>query len=133
MRLANQEAHRLNHQYIAAEHILLGLLKEGSGVTPSMLNKIQRDFRKVRSKLMERMDSPTSVITTAKLPYTAESKAVMEHAFEEAQNSGSRLVEPAHVLLGLVRESETIAGAVLLDFGINADEIRKDIANNDGV
>jgi len=48
MQLANQEAQRFNHEYIGTEHILLGLVKEGSGVAANVLKNLDIDLRKIR-------------------------------------------------------------------------------------
>lgn len=65
MQLANQEAHRLSHEYIGTEHILLGLVKEGSGVTPIMLKKLDHDLRKVRTEVDNFVKSGPSMPTQA--------------------------------------------------------------------
>ena len=72
MRFASQEARRLHCQTVGAKHILLGLLKEGSGMTPSVLTKIERDFSQVRNKLLEKMES-VDVDSKAALPFTTTS------------------------------------------------------------
>jgi len=127
MQLASREAFRLNHEYIGTEHILLGLIKEGSGVTPSMLSKVDRDLRKVRLEVEKFVQTGSSMITLGKLPYTLDAKKVMEYADEEARNSRHPCVEAEHILLGLLREPEGIAGQVLMSFGLNAEELRAEI------
>ena len=125
--LALQEALRLNHEYVGTEHILLGLIKEGSGVTPSMFNAVHHDLSKVRTEVGNFVKSGPSMTTLGKLSYTPGAKKVMEYADEEARNSGHRYVEPAHLLLGLLREREGIAAQVLMSFGLKAEELRAEV------
>jgi ATP-dependent Clp protease ATP-binding subunit ClpC len=129
MQLASQEAFRLNHEYIGTEHILLGLLndKEWSGVTPGMKSKVAHDFFKVRTELYKYVKSGSSIVMVGKLPYTPEAKNVMRYADEEARNSGHPCVEAEHILLGLLREPEGIAGRVLTGFGLDVEELRTEI------
>ncbi len=132
MQLANQEAHRLNHQYIGTEHILLGLVKEGSGVTASMLKKVNRDLRRVRMEVEKFVQSGPSMTTLCRLSYTPGAKNVMEYAVEEARNSGHNYVEAEHILLALLREQEGIAAEVLMSFGLRAEDLRVEIGQLKG-
>jgi len=127
MQLTSQEAHRLNHEYIGTEHILLGLLKEGSGVTPSMLKKIDRDFGKIRAELSRYLKKDANDAMVAKLRRTPEADRVLEYAEEEARTSGHKRVLAEHILLGLLRSPQEIAGMVLRGFGIAAEEVREEI------
>ena len=127
MQLAGQEAFRLNHESIGTKHILLGLLTEGSGVTPSVLKKLDHEFRKIRTALGTHVESGPSIVMVGKLPYTPEAKKAMNYADEEARNSGHPCVETEHILLGLLREPEGIAGQVLTGLDLNAKELRTEI------
>lgn len=127
MQLATQEACRLNHDYLGTEHILLGLLKEWSGVTPGMKRKLDYDFRKVRAELDKHVKSEPSIPPLCKLLQTPETKRVVAYADEEARNSGHPCVEAEHILLGLLRAPEGIAGRVLLGFGLDVEELRTEI------
>ena len=100
MQLAGQEAFRLHHKYIGTEHILLGLVKEGSGVTPNMLTKIGRDLGKVRAEVEKWVKTGPSVVTVVTLPRTPKADKVLEHADEEARNSRHDCVETEHILFG---------------------------------
>src|SRR5437763_2371532 len=65
MQLANQEAQRLNHEYIGTEHILLGLVKEGSGVAANVLKNLNVDLRKVRLEVEKLVQSGPDMVTLA--------------------------------------------------------------------
>jgi ATP-dependent Clp protease ATP-binding subunit ClpC len=127
MQLASQEAFQHNHEFVGTEQILLGLLEEGSGVTPSMLNKIDRDFGTVRRELAKYLEGRRNVLTACTGPYSPAAKSALDYADEEARNSGHPCVEAEHILVGLVREPQGIVGQVLRGFGLKADELRPEI------
>ena len=70
MQLANQEAQRFNHEYIGTEHILLGLIKEGSGVAANVLKNLDVDLRKIRLEVEKLVQSGPDMVTMGKLPQT---------------------------------------------------------------
>ncbi len=127
MQFARKEAERLNHENIGTEHILLGLLKEGSGVTPSMLNKIDHDFRSVRAELDKHLKGGSHRVNAGKLPFAPDTVNVLEYAAEEARNLEQQPVAAEHILLGLLREPNGIAAKVLLSFGVNVEQLRPEI------
>ena len=103
MALANQEAQRFNHEYIGTEHILLGLVKEGSGVGANVLKNLDVDLRKVRLEVEKLVKSGPDMVTMGKLPQTPRAKKVIEYAIEEARNLNHNYVGTEHLLLGLLR------------------------------
>lgn len=103
MQLANQEALRFNHEYIAPEHILLGLIKEGSGVGANILKNLDQDLRKIRLELEKLMDSGADMIIMGRLPQTPYCKMVIEFAMDEARRCNNNFVGTEHLLLGLLR------------------------------
>lgn len=115
MQLANQEAQRFNHEYISTEHILLGLIKEGSGVGSCVLKNLDVDLRKVRLEVEKRIQSGADMITMGKLPQTPRAKSVIEHSMKEARKLNHNYVGTEHILLGLCREEEGVAGEILND------------------
>src|SRR5712692_4422512 len=114
VQLANQEAQRLNHEYIGTEHILLGLIKEGSGVAANVLKNLDIDLQKVRKEIEKIVLSGPDTVKMGKLPQTPRAKKVVEHAIEEARNFNHNYVGTEHLLLGLVREGEGVAAQVLM-------------------
>src|SRR5207237_5738424 len=86
MQLANQEAQRLKHEYIGTEHILLGLVKEGSGVAANVFKNLDIDLRKIRLEVKELLQSGPDEVTLGKLPQTPRAKKVIEYAIEESRN-----------------------------------------------
>jgi ATP-dependent Clp protease ATP-binding subunit ClpC len=129
MALANQEAQRLNHEYIGTEHILLGLVKEGSGVGATVLKQLDVDLRKVRMEVEKQVKSGPDMVTIGKLPQTPRAKKVIEYAIEEARKLGHNYVGTEHLLLGLVREQDGVAAQVLISLGLKLEEVREEVLN----
>src|SRR5690606_24177651 len=127
MALANQEAQRFNHEYIGTEHILLGLVKEGSGVGANVLKNLDVDLRKVRLEVEKLVKSGPDMVTMGKLPQTPRAKKVIEFAIEEARNLNHNYVGTEHLLLGLLREHEGVAAQVLMNLGLKLEEVREEV------
>src|SRR5213595_1648542 len=129
MALANQEAQRFNHEYIGTEHILLGLVKEGSGVGANVLKNLDIDLRKVRLEVEKLVKSGPDMVTMGKLPQTPRAKKVIEYAIEEARNLNHNYVGTEHLLLGLLREHDGVAAQVLMNLGLKLEEVREEVLN----
>jgi ATP-dependent Clp protease ATP-binding subunit ClpC len=129
MALANQEAQRFNHEYIGTEHILLGLVKEGSGVGANVLKNLGVDLRRVRLEVEKLVKSGPEVVTMGKLPQTPRAKRVIEYAIEEARNLNHNYVGTEHLLLGLLREQDGVAAQVLLNLGLKLEDVREEVLN----
>src|SRR5512147_2091944 len=129
MALANQEAQRFNHEYIGTEHILLGLVKEGSGVGANVLKNLDVDLRKVRLEVEKLVKSGPDMVTMGKLPQTPRAKKVIEYAIEEARNLNHNYVGTEHLLLGLLREQEGVAAQVLMNLNLKLEEVREEGLN----
>ncbi|MCY2953036.1 MAG: ATP-dependent Clp protease ATP-binding subunit [Planctomycetota bacterium] len=129
MALANQEAQRFNHEYIGTEHVLLGLVKEGSGVGANVLKNLDVDLRKVRLEVEKLVKSGPDMVTMGKLPQTPRAKKVIEYAIEEARNLNHNYVGTEHLLLGLLREHDGVAAQVLMNLGLKLEEVREEVLN----
>src|SRR6266542_334418 len=133
MQLANQEAQRLYHEYIGTEHILLGLVKEGSGVAANVLKNLDIDLLKIRFEVEKLVQSSPEVGTPGKLPQTPRAKKVIEYSIEEARNFNHNYVGTEHLLLGLLREQEGVAAQVLMNLGLRLEDVREEVLNIVGV
>ncbi|MEM7810902.1 MAG: ATP-dependent Clp protease ATP-binding subunit [Planctomycetota bacterium] len=129
MQLANQEAQRFNHEYIGTEHILLGLVKEGSGVAANVLKNLDVDLRKIRLEVEKIVQSGPDMVTMGKLPQTPRAKKVIEYAMDEARNLNHNYVGTEHLLLGLLREQEGVAAQVLMNLGLKLEDVRDEVLN----
>src|SRR5881227_3669454 len=129
MQLANQEAQRFNHEYIGTEHILLGLVKEGSGVAANVLKNLDINLRKIRLEVEKLVQAGPDMVTMGKLPQTPRAKKVIEYSIEEARNLNHNYVGTEHLLLGLLREQEGVAAQVLMNLGLKLEDVREEVLN----
>ncbi len=127
MGLARQEAQRFNHDYIGTEHILLGLVQEGSGVAASVLKNLEIDLKKIRHEVEKLVSNGTTMVTMGQLPFTPRAKKVLELSLEEASNLGHTYIGTEHLLLGLIRENEGIAAQVLRNLKVKLDDVRDEV------
>ncbi|MDF1700638.1 MAG: ATP-dependent Clp protease ATP-binding subunit [Planctomycetota bacterium] len=127
MGLARQEAQRFNHDYIGTEHVLLGLVQEGSGVAASVLKNLEIDLKKIRSEVEKLVSNGTTMVTMGQLPFTPRAKKVLELSLEEASNLGHTYIGTEHLLLGLIRENEGIAAQVLRNLRVKLDDVREEV------
>ncbi len=129
MQLANQEAQRFNHEYVGTEHVLLGLVKEGSGVAANVLKNLDVDLRKIRIEVEKIVQAGPDMVTMGKLPQTPRAKKVIDYAIEEARNLNHNYVGTEHLLLGLLREQEGVAAQVLMNLNLKLEEVREEVLN----
>jgi ATP-dependent Clp protease ATP-binding subunit ClpC len=125
--LAQKEAERFKHDYIGTEHVLLGLVKEGSGVAVTALNNLNVDVEKVRAEVEKLVVTSEKDGPNTPLPFTPQAKKVLELASEEARALGHPYIGTEHVLLGLLRENESVAAQVLINLGLNLNDVRAEI------
>src|SRR2546421_8459566 len=129
MQLANQEAQRVNHEYIGTEHLLLGIVREESGSAAIILKNLDIDLRKIRMEIEKIVVCGPNAVTMAKLPRTPRAKKVIEYAIEEARDLNHNYVGTEHLLLGLLREHDGVAAQVLMNLGLKLEEVREEVLN----
>ncbi len=127
MNLARQEAQRFNHEYLGTEHILLGLVQEGSGVAANVLKNMAIDLNKIRAEVEKIVKTGPTMVTMGQLPFTPRAKKVLELSMEEASNLGHNYIGTEHLLLGLIKENEGIAAQVLLNLGVKLEDVREEV------
>jgi ATP-dependent Clp protease ATP-binding subunit ClpC len=127
MALAREEARRFNHEYIGTEHILLGLVKEGSGVAANVLQNLDIELKKIRIEIEKIVQSGSDLVSVGQLPFTPRVKKVLEYAMEEARAFGHNYIGTEHLLLGLLREQEGVAAQVLLNLGVKLEDVREEV------
>jgi ATP-dependent Clp protease ATP-binding subunit ClpC len=127
MQFADRQARRLSHEHIGTEHILLGLVEEGSGVAANVLRNLDVDLHKIGLEVEKIVMSGEVSVTARKLPQTPRAIRVIEHAMEEARSLQHNYVGTEHVLLGLIREEEGVAAQVLKHLGLKLDDVRNEI------
>ena len=129
MTLANEEALRLNHNFIGTEHILLGLVKLGNGMAANVLAKFELNLEKTRLEV-EKLDGrgPDRKITFS-LPYTPRVKEVLKLARNDAKSLKHTYIGTEHLLLGILSEGKGVAVMVLKKFNVNIEQTRKEMLN----
>ena len=127
--IAQEEAKRLNHDYVGTEHILLGLIALGEGVAAQVLANLGVDLRRVRSEIEKIVGTGDNVMLLGEIPFTPRAKKVLEYAVEEAQHMGHSYVGTEHLLLGLIREEEGVAARVLENLGLRLEVVREEVLN----
>jgi ATP-dependent Clp protease ATP-binding subunit ClpC len=127
MSFARQEAMKFNHEYIGTEHILLGLVQEGSGVAANVLKNMTVDLEKIRHEVEKIVKTGPSMVPMGQLPFTPRAKKVLELSLEEASQLSHNYIGTEHLLLGLIRENEGIAAQVLTNLGVKLDEVREEV------
>lgn len=124
--LAQEEARMFSHNYIGTEHILLGLIHEGEGVAARALEASGITLDAVREAVEEALgrgkESPSGHI-----PFTPHAKRLLELSLREALQLGHGYIGTEHMLLGLLRENESVACQVLETLGANPQAVRKQV------
>ncbi len=140
MALTNSEASRFNHEYIGTEHLLLGLVKVGSGTAAVVLKNANLRLDHIQWEVEKLIQAGPSVvkkrrglfrwwIPDVKQPQTPRAKKVIEYAMEEARALNQPHIGNEHLLLGLLRDKETVAFQILTSFGLKLDDIRRDVVD----
>jgi hypothetical protein len=122
---AQREAQRLQHDYVGTEHLLLGLVEDGVGLGAEVLEALGATPQRVRAEI-EALIAPGLAPTQGQLPLTPRAVRALEFAAEEATYMGQAEVDSEHVLLGLTREAETLASAVLAKLGLTLERVRRE-------
>jgi ATP-dependent Clp protease ATP-binding subunit ClpC len=122
--LAQEEAERLQHNYIGTEHLLLGLIREEGGVAGRVLRELGLEQRRVE-ELVERMTRATTRSTGSQPELSPGTKRVLELAVDEARRMGHHYIGTEHLLLGLMRQTEGVAIDILKRLGVSPEEVRR--------
>jgi ATP-dependent Clp protease ATP-binding subunit ClpC len=122
--LAQEEARRLGHDYIGSEHILLGLLREGEGMACEVLTQLGYNLENIKVEVEKQIPKGTGVPTIGNAPFTPHAKRVLEMAVDEARGLNHNYVGTEHLLLGLIREGESVGSRILLNMGLDLKKTR---------
>ncbi|MBI4326151.1 MAG: hypothetical protein HY674_12945 [Chloroflexi bacterium] len=125
--LSRKEAVRFNHDFIATEHLLLGLVKLGHGVAVTALPKLGLDLETVRLEVEKLVETGPDQEEIDNIPYTPRVKRVLALAAHEARALHHTYVGTEHILLGLLLEGDGIAARVLKELGVTVEAARREI------
>jgi ATP-dependent Clp protease ATP-binding subunit ClpC len=124
--LAQEEARMLSHGYIGTEHLLLGLIHEGGGVSGAALESLSITLDDARAQVVSivpRGQEPLS----GHIPFTPRAKKILELSLREALDLGHSSIGPEHILLGIVREGQGVANQVLVNLGADGPAVRAEV------
>ena len=125
--IANEVALELGHNYIGTEHILYGLVEEGSGVAAKVLENQGVTSEKVKNEIIELIGKNEMIPET--LGFTPRTKRVLENSFIEARKVGYDYIGTEHLLMGIMREGDSIATRILINLGAELPKIYNEIIN----
>ena len=125
--LAQDEARALGHQYIGTEHLLLGLLREKEGLAARALDSLNVTIDEVRAQVERIVGRGDDGATTGQVPFTPRAKKTLELALREGQALGHNYIGTEHILLGLARQDEGVAGQILSALGADVDTVRRHV------
>ncbi len=124
--LAQEEAQRLQHNYIGTEHLLLGLVRENDGVAARVLANLGVDIKKVRDAV-NHVVGRGERLPEGEIGLTPRAKKVIELAVDEARRLNHHYIGTEHILLGLLREGEGLAAGVLISLGVSLESLRQQV------
>ncbi len=124
---ARYEASQLGSVSIETEHLLLGLIREGKGLTSRIFQQTQVQLDSIRREIEGRTVLREKVSTSVEIPFSAETKRVLQFAAEEADRLMHNYVGTEHLLLGILREERSLAAAILMERGMRLSTVREDI------
>jgi ATP-dependent Clp protease ATP-binding subunit ClpC len=124
---AQEEAKKHKHDYIGSEHLLLGLIREGEGVAAEVLNNLGINLDSIKLEVEKLVPSGGGALTLGDVPFTPHAKKVLELAVEEAHLLNHNYVGTEHILLGLIKEEESIAARILNKFGADLPTVREEV------
>lgn len=130
-RIAISEAHdtacALGHRYIGSEHLVAGLIKEGSGVAAKVLEKADITEEKVIEKITELTGSNDALSEETELPLTPRTKRILQLAAMEARQMGHNYIGTEHLLMAILRDGESVGVRVLVSLGLNVRQVYEEV------
>lgn len=125
--LAVNAAEALNHGYVGTEHLLIGLLKEGEGVAAKVLEENGVEVNRVIDLVSQLIAPNPTIQTTSRTAYTPRARRVIENSYREAVRFKANQIGTEHILIAILRESDSVAGRLLNTIGINIQKLYLDL------
>jgi ATP-dependent Clp protease ATP-binding subunit ClpC len=124
---ARYEATQLGSTSIETEHLLLGLIREGKGLTSRIFARSHLSLDSIRKEIEGRTVFREKVATSVEIPFSSETKRVLQFAAEEADRLLHTYIGTEHLLLGILREERSVAASILYEKGMRLASVREDI------
>lgn len=126
LKLSQEAACQLSHNYIGTEHIMLGLVGETKGVAAQVLASMEVDLTKIRSAVEFIIGRGDKLVYGGGLELTPRAKKVIELGIDEARRMNHTYIGTEHLLIGLLREGEGVAAGVLESLGVTIEKVRNE-------
>ncbi len=130
MKYAKEEAIQLGHSYVGSEHLLLGIIREGSGRAVEMLEELGCDLEEVRLMIEDMVKPAGGTMTLGHLPLTRRAERILRNTFTEASNLNSTIADDYHLLLAILQEKEGVALEVLTAFQVDYSSVIEFLKEN---
>jgi len=124
--LAQECAQSLGHSYVGSEHLLYGLVKEGNGLAFKVLSEQNVSYDKITS-LIEEMIGVSESLKNTPLGFTPRMKRVIEISFSEAKKVGNSFIGTEHLLLGIMKENDSVAYRILVELSVDIQKVLGDV------
>ena len=108
------------------EHVLLGLIRDGEGIATAVLQRLGLRLETVKAEVERALAGFPKTLTFGEVPFTPQAKRVLELSIEEARQLGHNYIGTEHLLLGLMKEGQSIAAKILESLGARLDEVRQE-------
>ncbi len=123
IQFSREEALRLGHNYIGAEHLMLGIIRQGDGLAVEILTNLGIDLDELKRSLEDAVRSSGGTMTLGNLPLTKRAEKILKSTYTEAKNFKSDIIDTEHLLLSIAEEVDSVAAEVLGTLGVDYDLI----------
>jgi len=128
---AKEEAMRLGHSYVGSEHLLLGMIKDTTGLSIKIFEIYDCNILDIKSMIEDMIKSSGGTLTLGHLPFTRRSERILRNSYNEATALGSSLADDEHLLLSILKETDGIAYEVLNAYSIDYDSVLSLVENEE--
>ncbi|OKH21627.1 chaperone protein ClpB [Hydrococcus rivularis NIES-593] len=129
--LAQEEARRAGHNLVGSEHLLLGLIGEGTAIAATVLQDLGINLLDTR-RIVEELTGKGPGYSPTNIPFTPTVKHIFEQSLQEARNLGDKSIAPEHILLAIAAAPDTVAAKVLVRQGIDLAKLRTELIKKAG-
>lgn len=129
LEIANEIAAKLGHNYIGTEHLLYGLVEEANGVASKVLANQGITSAEVLKEIEDLIgiNEEASITDIDAIGFTPRTKRVIENAFMEARRLNSQYIGTEHLLVGIMREGDSVAVRIMMDLNVNPQKLYNEI------